>query len=62
MPQHRGGADLTLHHFMRRELVTDLAAAGFDVRELVPVGTDRPLRVPWFLPAMRAYGFLVAAG
>ena len=63
MPQHRGGADLTLHHFTRRELVADLAAAGFRVRELVPVSTRPDGRLPaaWFLPGMRAYGFLVSA-
>jgi SAM-dependent methyltransferase len=63
MPQHRGGADLTLHHFTRRELVADLAAAGFRVRELVPVSTrpDGRLRAAWLLPGLRAYGFLVSA-
>lgn len=63
MPQHRGGADLTLHHFTRRELVADLAAAGFRVRELVPVSARPDGRLPaaWLLPNLRAYGFLVAA-
>src|SRR5262245_41473884 len=37
MPQHRGGADLTLHHFTRRELVGDLFTAGFRITELLPV-------------------------
>ena len=47
----------------RRELVGELAAAGFRVRELVPVSTrtDGRLAAPWFLPALRAYGFLAAA-
>ena len=64
MPQHRGGAELTLHHFTRRELVADLAGAGFRVRELVPVGTRSDGRLPaaWFLRGLRAHGFLVAAG
>jgi SAM-dependent methyltransferase len=63
MPQHRGGAELTLHHFTRRELVAHLAEAGFRVRELVPVGTRPDGRLPmaWLLPGLRAYGFLVAA-
>jgi hypothetical protein len=63
MPQHRGGADLTLHHFTRRELVTDLSEAGFQVCELVPVSTRPDGRLPaaWFLPGLRVYGFLVAA-
>jgi SAM-dependent methyltransferase len=63
MPQHCGGAELTLHHYTRRELVGELAAAGFRVRELVPVGTrpDGRLPVAWLLPGVRAYGFLAAA-
>jgi SAM-dependent methyltransferase len=61
MPQHRGGADLTLHHFTRAELVADLDAAGFRLRELMPVSTAGALRVPWFLPGLRAYGLLIAA-
>ena len=63
MPQHRGGAELTLHHYTRRELVAELAAAGFRVRELEPVSTRPDGRLPaaWLLPGLRAYGFLVAA-
>ena len=63
MPQHRGGADLTLHHFTRRELIADLADAGFRVRDLVPVSTRPDGRLPaaWLLPGLRAYGFLVSA-
>jgi hypothetical protein len=63
MPQHRGGADLTLHHFTRSELVGDLTAAGFRIRKLLPVSTrpDGRLAAPWFLPGPRAYGFLVSA-
>jgi SAM-dependent methyltransferase len=63
MPQHRGGADLTLHHFTRRELVADPADASFRVRELVPVSTRPDGRLPaaWLLPGLRAYGFLVSA-
>ena len=60
MPQHRGGADLTLHHFTRRELVRHLSAAGFRVRELVPVSADSALPATWLLPGLRAYGYLVA--
>jgi SAM-dependent methyltransferase len=63
MPQHRGGAELTLHHFTRGELLGELATAGFHVRECVPISTqiDGRLRMPWLLPRLRAYGFLVAA-
>jgi ubiquinone/menaquinone biosynthesis C-methylase UbiE len=63
MPQHRGGAELTLHHYTLRELVGELAAAGFRVRELMPVSTREDGRLPagWLWPGVRAYGFLVAA-
>jgi SAM-dependent methyltransferase len=63
MPQHRSGADLTIHHFSRRELVRELKLAGFSIRELLAVSTseDGRLRWPWLLPSFRAYGYLVAA-
>jgi SAM-dependent methyltransferase len=63
MPQHRGGAELTLHHFTRRELVAALTSAGFRVREIEPVGawSCGRLAAPWFWPGVRAYGYLVAA-
>ncbi len=32
MPQHRGGAELTIHHYTRREIMADLGAAGFRFR------------------------------
>ena len=62
MPQHRGGADLTIHHYTRRELTSELAAAGFRVREWIPVSTrtDGRLSLSLLLPGIRAYGFLVA--
>lgn len=63
MPQHRGGADLTLHHFTRAELVRDLTTAGFRVTEVMPVSArpDGRLAGSWFLPGVRAYGYLVRA-
>jgi ubiquinone/menaquinone biosynthesis C-methylase UbiE len=63
MPQHRGGADLTLHHFTRAELTRDLSAAGFEIAELLPVSAraDGRLPAPWFWPGVRAYGYLAAA-
>jgi ubiquinone/menaquinone biosynthesis C-methylase UbiE len=62
MPQLRGGAELTLHHYSRRELLSDLTVAGFRVLEFVPVSTRADGRFPaaWMLPGVRAYGFLVA--
>lgn len=63
MPQHRGGADLTLHHYTRGELIRELATAGFRIRACLPISTraDGRLPLPWLLPRLRAYGFLVAA-
>jgi len=63
MPQHRGGAELTLHHYTRNELAGELTAAGFRIREWRPLGLGRSgrLQCPHILPGVRAYGFLVAA-
>jgi len=61
MPQVRGGAELTIHHFTRRELVAELAVAGFRVRELTPVTPVGELKAPWLLPELRAYGYLIGA-
>ena len=63
MPQHRGGAPLTLHHYTKRELLGELTAAGFTLKELKPVsaGPAGALTMPWLLPGIRAYGYLAAA-
>ena len=63
MPQHRGGADLTLHHFMRGELLQDITRGGFRIIEIQPVSIqpDAVLRQPWLASRFRAYGYLVAA-
>lgn len=62
MPQIRGGADLTLHHFTARELRHALEEAQFTVAAWNPVGiaSKEQLAWPWLLPNLRAYGFLVA--
>lgn len=61
MPQAYGGAELTLHHFSRREIAHELNRAGFTIREYKPVGIAGELTWPWWLPAMRAYGYLIAS-
>jgi ubiquinone/menaquinone biosynthesis C-methylase UbiE len=61
MPQVRGGAELTIHHYTWRELVAELAATGFRVRERTPVIPTGELKAAWFLPEVRAYGYLIAA-
>lgn len=63
MPQHRGGAELTIHHYARGEILSELTLAGFRVTELLPISIRRDCRLPlaWFLPTVRAHGYLVAA-
>lgn len=63
MPQAYGGAALTLHHFSRREIETDLKEAGFEITRIEPVSlrADGRLRWPWLLTAWRAYGYLICA-
>ena len=62
MPQHRGGADLTIHHYTKPELIAELTAAGFRIQEISPVSTraDGRLAMPWLFGNVRAYGYLVA--
>lgn len=63
MSQAYAGAPLTLHHFTRREATRLLSAAGFRVTRVEPVGLgeDGKLSLPWLLPSIRAYGYLIAA-
>lgn len=63
MPQHHGGAGLTLHHFTRREIIRLLRGAGFRLREVLPVSlrADGQLSWPWWCGRLRAYGYLIAA-
>jgi SAM-dependent methyltransferase len=63
MPAHQGVGALTMHLFTRPEIVRELQAAGFHVRDVQPVSVraDGEMRVYWLLPGWRAYGFLVAA-
>jgi ubiquinone/menaquinone biosynthesis C-methylase UbiE len=63
MPQAHGGAELTLHHFTRREATEALRAVYFDAFAVQPVGLDEngKLRFPGILSSIRAYGYLLAA-
>jgi hypothetical protein len=63
MPAHQGVAGLALHHFSRGEIVRLLEAAGFRILEVRPVGLTGGLALtnPWWVPGLRAYGYLVAA-
>jgi SAM-dependent methyltransferase len=61
MPQAYGGAALTLRHFGCGDIVRRLRAAGLRVRDLVPLHETGRLPQSWWLPAVRAYGYLIAA-
>jgi ubiquinone/menaquinone biosynthesis C-methylase UbiE len=63
MPQAYGGAPLTLHHYSGNEIRRELDRAGFRVETISPVGrgADGRLKSAWFVPALRAYGYLLAA-
>jgi ubiquinone/menaquinone biosynthesis C-methylase UbiE len=64
MPQKFGGAELTLHHFSRREIRRDLREAGFEVQKIQPISTQKDGRLSrtWLLSGWRAYGYLIVAG
>lgn len=57
---YRGIPNMRLHLFTRRELLGDLRRAGFGVRELTALNTQRqrPLRFPWLLGSVRANGWI----
>ncbi|MGL4513299.1 MAG: class I SAM-dependent methyltransferase [Lacipirellulaceae bacterium] len=59
---YRGVPNFFLHVFRERELRTDLAAAGLRVHRWTPLapGHRGPLPWPWFLPSLRATGWLVS--
>ena len=57
MSQAYGGAPLTLHHFMRHEVVRMLWEAGFATLDALPLRADGE-KASW-PTAVRAYGWLV---
>jgi len=59
--QAYGGAPLTIHHFTKAEAVKLLEEAGFRILDVTAVGTAGKLGVPWLLPKLRTYGWLIAA-
>ncbi|QEL16203.1 class I SAM-dependent methyltransferase [Limnoglobus roseus] len=63
MSQAYGGAPLTLHHFSKPEIVGLLGSVGFIVRDVSPVGLTATGRLAsaWWVPGLRAYGYLIAA-
>jgi SAM-dependent methyltransferase len=63
MPAHEGITGLALHHFSRGEILRELKSAGFRISIVEPISTrsDGRLPCPWFVPGLRAYGFLIGA-
>jgi SAM-dependent methyltransferase len=57
---YHGVPNMFLHVFTRRELASDLAAAGFRIERLIPLAVERrrPLRYPWLLSRLRASGWI----
>ncbi len=58
---YRGVPDMFLHAYRRSELRSDLARAGFKIDRLIPVSPrgKEPMKMAWFLPSLRAMGWLV---
>jgi len=61
MPHAAGHGGWVMHLFGRREVASLIDSAGFRILEIVPVGIDGPLTMPWAGGRFRAYGFLIAA-
>lgn len=61
MPPHQGIGPLTMHLFTRGEIQRLLRSAGFRLVEVRPIGVEGSLKARWWLPGLRAYGFLIAA-
>lgn len=59
---YRGVPNMFLHVFRERELRNELRRAGFQVRRWIPLTVkDRhALPRPWFLPTLRANGWIVS--
>ena len=60
---YRGIPRMFLHAYRRSELRRDLLQAGFQLRQLIPVAASGKRRLPhsWWLPGLRAAGWLVEA-
>lgn len=60
---YRGIPDMYLHSFSARELKKLLRAAGFQIREWIPLAAqqDATLPLPRFLSGLRASGWIVVA-
>lgn len=58
---YRGVPNFFLHVFRPGELRADLGAVGLTVTRWIPLSVERrhALRLPWFLPSVRANGWIV---
>ncbi|NQU23964.1 MAG: class I SAM-dependent methyltransferase [Candidatus Nealsonbacteria bacterium] len=58
---YRGIPEMFLHTFTLGELRGELAAAGFRIKELIPLamGRQRPLSCPWLFGRFRANGWIM---
>lgn len=61
---YRGLPRMFLHAFSKRELIDLLDRSGFTIEETTLLGLpkgdqQKPLRHPWLLPSLRAYGWIV---
>jgi ubiquinone/menaquinone biosynthesis C-methylase UbiE len=63
MPPHQGLGSLTMHLFTRGEVIRLLRGAGFHPVRVQPISLrpDGRLPCPWWISAIRSYGYLVAA-
>jgi SAM-dependent methyltransferase len=57
---YRGIPKMRLHLFTKRELLRELRRAGFRIKELTPLNTERqrPLRLAWLCEGVRANGWI----
>jgi SAM-dependent methyltransferase len=60
---YRGVPGMEVHLFRWPELRGDLRSAGFRIDEVIPLDsvTARTIPAPWFLPGLRAGGWIVLA-
>ncbi|VTS06314.1 class I SAM-dependent methyltransferase [Tuwongella immobilis] len=62
MPMPRAGADVTLHHFGYGEILRETRRVGLRLlaSETIAPNQIGPLAMPWLLPIVRSYGYLLA--
>jgi ubiquinone/menaquinone biosynthesis C-methylase UbiE len=63
MPVHQGVANLIIHAFTWKEVMTLLEREGFRIVETMLLGLSQhgQLRWPWWWSSLRAHGYLIAA-